>query len=149
MKLMRFITVFAASVLMLMSCTNKETPTVEYLDVNANNLAGNWEQVEWRGSELVESSYFYMTIVRKDQLFTFYQNVDSMSDMPHVITGRFNIETDPELGAIILGEYDYVGEFWSHKYIVKDLTADTMTWIAVDDPTEIKKFVRVASIPVE
>ena len=149
MKLMRIITVFAASVMMMLSCTNKETPTVEYLDVNANNLAGNWEQVEWRGAELVESSYFYMTIVRKEQLFTFYQNVDSMSDMPHVITGRFNIETDPELGAIILGEYDYVGEFWSHKYVVKDLTADTMTWIAVDDPAETKKFVRISSIPVE
>ena len=148
MKLMRFITVLTASVMML-SCAKKETPTVVYLDVTANNLAGNWEQVEWRGSELVESSYFYMTIVRKDQKFTFYQNVDSMSDMPHVITGRFNLETDPELGSVILGEYDYVGEYWSHRYIVKDLTADSMTWIAVDDPEEVKKFVRVASIPVE
>ena len=122
---------------------------MEYLDVTANNLAGNWEQVEWRGSELVESSYFYMKIVRKDPKFTFYQNTDSMADMPHVITGRFNIEIDPELGAIILGEYDYVGEYWSHRYIVKELTADTMTWIAVDDPTETKKFVRIASVPVE
>lgn len=148
MKLMRFITALAASV-MLLSCANKETPIVVYLDVTANNLAGNWEQVEWRGTELVESSYFYMTIVRKDQLFTFYQNVDSMSDMPHVITGRFNLETDPELGTIILGEYDHVGEYWSHRYIVKDLTSDSMTWIAVDDPEEVKKFVRVSSIPVK
>ena len=149
MKLMRIITAYAASLLLMLSCTNKGTPTVEYLDVTANNLAGNWEQVEWRGSELVESSYFYMKIVRKDQKFTFYQNTDSMADMPHVITGRFNIEIDPELGAIILGEYDYVGEYWSHRYIVKELTADTMTWIAVDDPTETKKFVRISSIPVE
>ena len=146
---MRIITAYAASLLLMLSCTNKETPAVEYLDVTANNLAGNWEQVEWRGSELVESSYFYMKIVRKDQKFTFYQNTDSMADMPHVITGRFNIEIDPELGAIILGEYDYVGEYWSHRYIVKELTADTMTWIAVDDPTETKKFVRIASVPVE
>lgn len=146
---MRIITAYAASLLLMLSCTNKGTPTVEYLDVTANNLAGNWEQVEWRGSELVESSYFYMKIVRKDQKFTFYQNTDSMADMPHVITGRFNIEIDPELGAIILGEYDYVGEYWSHRYIVKELTADTMTWIAVDDPTETKKFVRISSIPVE
>ena len=149
MKLMRIITAYAASLLLMLSCTNKGTPTVEYLDVTANNLAGNWEQVEWRGSELVESSYFYMKIVRKDQKFTFYQNTDSMADMPHVITGRFNIEIDPELGAIILGEYDYVGEYWSHRYIVKDLTADSMTWIAVDDPEEIKKFIRVSSIPVK
>lgn len=148
MKLIRIITVIAASLLML-ACANKETPAVEYLDVTANNLSGNWEQVEWRGTELVESSYFYMTIVRKDQKFTFYQNVDSMSDMPHVITGRFNIETDPELGAIVLGEYDYVGEYWSHRYIVKDFTADSMTWVAVDDPAETKKFVRISSIPVE
>ena len=148
MKLIRIITVIAASLLML-ACANKETPAVEYLDVTANNLSGNWKQVEWRGSELVESSYFYMTIVRKDQLFTFYQNVDSMSDMPHVITGRFNIETDQELGAIILGEYDHVGEYWSHRYIVKDLTPDSMTWVAVDDSAETKKFVRVESIPVK
>lgn len=147
MKLMRIITAFAAFVVLTLSCTKEQTPTVEYLDVNPNNLAGDWKQVEWRGAPLHEATYFYMTLVRKDKQFTFYQNVDSIEDMAHVITGRYNIETDPELGAIIIGEYDYSSGFWAHSYIVKELTQDSMLWVSVADPAETKKFVRVSSIP--
>ena len=146
MKFMKMITVAVASVAMLLSCT-KETPAVESLDVNPNNLSGYWKQVEWRGAPLHESTYFYMSIVRKDKTFTFYQNFDSIEDMAHVITGRYNIETDPEIGAIIIGEYDYSSGFWSHKYAVKDLTTESMTWVATDDPSEIRKFIRVSEIP--
>ena len=75
------------------------------------------------------------------------QNFDSMADMPHVVTGEFSIETDAELGAVISGMYDYDEGFWAHKYIVRNLTKDSMEWIASDDPSFVQEFVRVSEIP--
>ena len=78
-----------------------------------------------------------------------YQNLDSFTNVPHVVTGSYFIEYDPELGAIHRGNYDLDAGDWAHRYIVKDLTADQMYWVAKDDPTFIQKFIRVESIPVE
>ena len=63
-------------------------------------------------------------------------------------TGSFYIETDVELGAIIRGNYDYDSGDWAHRYIVKNLTATSMIWIAKDDDTYVQKFERVDTIPV-
>ena len=76
-------------------------PQVEYLDVNANNISGKWELVEWNGNALTAGTYVFMEIVRNDRTFKIYQNLDSFSDVPHVVSGSYYIETDPELGAII------------------------------------------------
>ena len=76
-----------------------------------------------------------------------YQNLDSFSNVPHVVTGSFYIETDPELGAIIRGNYDHDSGDWAHRYIVKSLTSTEMIWVAKDDETFIQKFQRVDSIP--
>jgi hypothetical protein len=124
-------------------------PQVEYLDVNANNISGKWELVEWNGNALTTGTYVFMEIVRNDRTFKIYQNLDSFSDVPHVVSGSYYIETDPELGAIIRGVYDHDSGDWAHRYIIKDLTASEMTWVAKDDPDYIQKYVRVESIPVE
>jgi hypothetical protein len=124
-------------------------PQVEYLDVNANNISGKWELVEWNGNALTEGTYVFMEIVRNDRTFKIYQNLDSFSDVPHVVSGSYYIETDPELGAIIRGVYDHDSGDWAHRYIIKDLTASEMTWVAKDDPDYIQKYVRVETIPVE
>ena len=123
-------------------------PQVEYLDVNANNISGKWELVEWNGNALTAGTYVFMEIVRNDRTFKIYQNLDSFSDVPHVVSGSYYIETDPELGAIIRGVYDHDSGDWAHRYIIKDLTASEMTWVAKDDPDYIQKYVRVESIPV-
>ena len=124
-------------------------PQVEYLDVNANNISGKWELVEWNGNALTEGTYVFMEIVRNDRTFKIYQNLDSFSDVPHVVSGSYYIETDPELGAVIRGVYDHDSGDWAHRYIIKDLTASEMTWVAKDDPDYIQKYVRVETIPVE
>ena len=124
-------------------------PQVEYLDVNANNISGKWELVEWYGYALTAGTYVFMEIVRNDRTFKIYQNLDSFSDVPHVVSGSYYIETDPELGAIIRGVYDHDSGDWAHRYIIKDLTASEMTWVAKDDPDYIQKYVRVETIPVE
>ena len=127
------------------SCSKEEQKS-PYLEVTANNISGQWQLVEWNGAPLSEDTYFYVEFVRKDSKFTIYQNFDSMGDMPHVVTGEFNIEIDLEAGAIIRGMYDYDGGFWSHKYEIDNLTDNSMIWTAVDDPGFVQKFVR-ADIP--
>ena len=139
----------AFAVMSLISCTEKPEVTVEYLDVNANNMSGRWELVEWNGAPLTEGTYVYLDIVRNDRTYTMYQNLDSFTNVPHKVTGSYYIEYDPELGAILRGNYDHDSGDWAHRYIVKDLTATEMYWIAKDDRTFIQKYVRVDSISVE
>lgn len=143
-----FISVLFAS-LILVSCGKEQPEVIEYLDVNANNISGSWELVDWNGSALQEGTYVFINLVRNDRTYTMYQNIDSFGDIPHVITGRYFIETDPAVGAVIRGEYDHDSGDWAHRYIVKDLTATSMTWVAKDNPEYIQKYERVESIPVE
>ena len=143
-----FISVLFTS-LILVSCGKEQPEVIEYLDVNANNISGSWELVDWNGSALQEGTYVFINLVRNDRTYTMYQNIDSFGDIPHVITGRYFIETDPAVGAVIRGDYDHDSGDWAHRYIVKDLTATSMTWVAKDNPEYIQKYERVESIPVE
>ena len=132
------------------SCTEKNPQiTEEYLDVNANNISGKWELVEWNGDVLTGDTYVFLDIVRNDRTYTMYQNLDSFTNVPHVVTGSYFIETDPEFGAIIRGVYDHDSGDWAHRYIITDLTEDSMIWTAKDNPGFVQKFARVEAIPVE
>ena len=138
-----------AAVLLAVSCRQEEHVVVEYLEVNANNISGSWELVEWNGSPLQAGTYVFINIVRNDKTYTMYQNLDSFSDVPHTVTGRYFLETDPAYGAIIRGNYDHDSGDWAHRYVIKELTATSMVWVAKDDPDYIQKYERVESIPVE
>lgn len=118
------------------------------LEVNANNISGQWELVEWNGNRMSEGTYVYLDIVRNDKTYTMYQNMDSFSNVPHVITGSYFLSTDVELGAVIRGSYDHDSGEWAHRYIIENLTANEMLWVATDDLSFSQKFVRVESIPV-
>ena len=128
----------------------KETaePKDMYLEVTPNNLAGKWQLVEFNGEPLIGGTYFYIEFVRKDRKFTIWQNFDSISSNAHESTGTYNILEDIELGAIIVGKYEYNASQWSHKYEVNDLTSDSMTWVvAYEEKVHVQKFVRVDNIP--
>lgn len=141
---------FAAIMLMASSCDViiVEAEKEPQLEVNANNISGQWELIQWNEAGLAEGTYVYLDIVRNDRTYTMYQNLDSFSNVPHVVTGSYYIETDPELGAVIRGNYDHDGGDWAHRYVVKSLTADEMVWLAKDDNTFLQVFHRVESIPV-
>ncbi len=140
----------AAFAMVAVSCGKNETPepVEEQLEVNANNISGNWQLVEWNESELAEDTYVYLNFVRNDKTYTMYQNIDSFAGVPHVVTGSYYIYTDVELGAIIRGNYDHDSGDWAHRYVVKSLTATKMVWVAKDDETFIQCFERIDSIPV-
>jgi hypothetical protein len=134
-----------------MACNKIDDPQnngPEPLEVNTNNISGKWELVEWNGAPMAEGTYVYMEIER-GKTYTMYQNLDSFSNIPHVITGSYNLATDPELGAIIRGSYDHDNGDWAHRYIIRDLYENEMLWVAKDDPSFTQKFRRVSTIPVE
>ena len=134
-----------------MACNKIDDPQdngPEPLEVITNNISGKWELVEWNGAPMAEGTYVYMDIER-GKTYTMYQNLDSFSDIPHVITGSYNLATDPELGAIIRGSYDHDNGDWAHRYIIRDLYDNEMLWVAKDNPAFTQKFARIASIPVE
>ena len=138
----------AVVALSCIACVNDEPVVIEYLEVNANNLSGSWELVEWNGAPLQQGTYVFLNIVRKDNTYTMYQNVDSFSDMPHTVTGKFFLETDPALGAIIRGNYDHDSGEWAHRYIVLELTKDSMKWVAKDNPDYVQIYKKTESVPV-
>ena len=152
MNILSKATILALSVFFLaaVSCSKNDMsqPEPEYLEVNANNISGQWQLAEWNGMPLEEGTYVYLDIVRNDRTYTMYQNLDSFMNIPHVVTGSYRIDVDPEFGAVLRGNYDHDSGEWAHRYIVNDLTAGQMTWVAKDDPDFVQKFVRVESIPV-
>ena len=139
-----------ASVSLMVSCEKPNDgmePAEEVLDVTANNIRGKWQLVEVNGAELNDATYMYLDINR-DYTYTMYQNMDSFSDIPRELTGRYNFEEVPLVGMQIRGNYDYSGKEWSTRYIISYLTASTMVWTDYKDASRTQKFVRVDEIPV-
>ena len=81
MKIIRTViaSILAAASFAAVSC-EKTPEEIVYLEVNANNISGQWQLVKWNGSDLSEGSYFYMDLVRKETKFTIYQNFDSLGN---------------------------------------------------------------------
>ena len=132
------------------SCETEEdkVPEPVQLEVNANNISGKWQLMQWNESSLNDDTYVYIDIVRNDRTYTMYQNIDSFKDVPHKITGSYYLEVDPAIGAVIRGNYDHDSGDWAHRYIITDLTRTKMVWTAKDDPTFVQIWNRVDSIPV-
>ena len=124
------------------SCSDDEAYQEPTLDVTPNNIAGSWRLQSWSGGELAEGSFVYIDFVRADRTYTLYQNIDS--HQTRTITGRYYIETDAELGAIIRGSYDYGNGDWAHRYIVTNLTENSMVWTAKDNSEDVSVYVRAA-----
>ncbi len=131
----------------LVACDDEPVvPTEPQLEVTANNIAGEWQLSSWKGAPLAEGSYVYLAFDRRERTFCIYQNLDSFSTRE--LTGAFFIETDPELGAIIRGSYDYDRGDWVHRYVVTSLTTNEMVWVAKDDAEDVSVYVR-AEIPTD
>jgi hypothetical protein len=134
------------AIVTMTACNDKDIYQEPTLEVTPNNIAGSWRLESWSGGELAEGAFVYIDFVRADRTYTLYQNIDS--HQTRTITGRYYIETDAELGAIIRGNYDYVNGDWAHRYIVTDLTADRMVWTAKDNLNDVSVYVRTP-IPEE
>lgn len=144
-----FICIAMSSALIATSCEKEPAQVIEYLDVNAHNISGNWKLDKWNDAPLAEGTEMYIKFNRNDQTYEMWQNMDSFADIPHYVTGEFNIVSDPETGSLLYGKYDYDQGGWQYTYIVKELTDNSMMWVAKEDPTFIQHFIRVAEIPYD
>lgn len=143
---------FVAVSMTMVSCDKNDVPSEKVqvqLEVNANNISGQWQLVSWNGEELIEGTYMYMDIVRNGKTYTIYQNMDSFADIPHVVTGVYAIYEDVRYGSVIRGNYDHDAGDWAHRYVITSLTEDEMLWVAKDDSSFTQLFVRVEDIPVD
>ena len=147
-KILTLLSIIALAISAI-SCEKENNAQPQQLEVNAHNISGQWKLTQWNGNALAEGTYVYLDIVRNDKTYTMYQNMDSFTNVPHVITGSYVLSADVELGAIIRGNYDHDCGEWAHRYIIKSLTSNTMEWVATDDASFTQTYIRVDSIPVK
>ena len=89
-----------------------------------------------------------MNFNRSGNEYTIWETLSSIPSSPNVDKGTFAIYTDQELGAYIRG-IDEVKEEWADRYVIKDLTKTTMTWVGVNNSDFVQKFERIDSVPVQ
>ena len=136
--------------LALVSCSSDDDIEEEpSLEVTPANLHGTWRLVTWNDGEPVpDGVYCYIVFNRREQTFDIYQSFDSMYGRH--ITGTFSVASDPYLGYVISGSYDYDRGEWAHSYIVTRLVASgSMIWTAKDDPGDVCRYERCAEVPAE
>lgn len=111
-------------------CSKPDESGIHFLDVTPNNIKGVWRMVSYdNGVKLAEGSYYYIVFDRADRTFVSYDNLSSMGVYKN--SGRYDIITDG--AAIIYGMFDFGRGDWKHRYYVRNLTTDSMQWVAVDD----------------
>ena len=124
-------------------CSKPDESGIHFLDVTPNNIKGVWRMVSYdNGVKLAEGSYYYIVFDRAERTFVSYDNLSSMEVYKN--SGRYDIITDG--AAIIYGMYDFGRGDWKHRYYVRNLTTDSMQWVAVDDENISQVFVR-AELP--
>jgi hypothetical protein len=129
--------------MLAMGCSEPDHNGTLFLDVTYNNIAGVWSLQSFdNGVELGEGTYRYIVLDRKERRFVSYDNLGSMAQVKR--TGRFDIYTDA--AAIIRGSFDYGQGDWEHRYYVRNLTTDSMVWVATDNENVVMVYTR-AELP--
>jgi hypothetical protein len=127
-KIVNFALVMLA--IIAVGCSEPDNNGVVYLDVTPNNIKGAWRMVSYdNGVKLPEGGYYYIVFDRAERTFVTYDNLGSIGAYKN--SGRYDIVTDG--AAVIRGYYDFGRGDWEHEYYVRNLTTDSMVWVAVDD----------------
>ena len=140
-KIVKFAMVVVA--LIVASCSEPDDSGIVFLDVTPNNIKGVWRMESYdNGVKLAEGSYYYIVFDRAERTFVTHDNLGSMGAYKN--SGRYDIVTDG--AAVIRGMYDFGRGDWEHSYYVRNLTQDSMVWVATDDATISQVYVR-AELP--
>lgn len=143
-KIVKFAMVMVVAAVVA-ACTKPDNNGLVFLDVTPNNISGVWRMDSYdNGVKLPEGCYYYIVFDRAERTFVTYDNLGSMEVYKN--SGRYDIVTDG--AAVIRGIYDYGRGDWEHEYYVRNLTNDSMVWVATDDESVKQVYVR-ASLPEE
>ncbi len=142
-KIVKFAMVVVA--LLAMGCSEPNEIGTLFLDVTPNNISGVWRMASYDGGQkLGEGTFYYIEFDRKDKTFVSYDNLGSMGVVEN--SGRYDIVIDG--AAVIRGTYDFGRGDWEHSYYVRNLTQNSMCWVATDDETIMQVYER-AELPEE
>ena len=141
-KIVKFAMVIIAMVAAF-GCSKPDLSGIVFLDVTPNNIKGVWRLESYdNGVKLAEGSYYYIVFDRAERTFVTYDNLGSMGAYKN--SGRYDITTDG--AAVIRGMFDFGRGDWEHSYYVRNLTLDSMCWVATDDENISQVYVR-AELP--
>ena len=130
MKRVVKLAVAVVAMVVAIGCSQPDESGILFLDVTPNNIKGTWSLKSYdKGVQLAEGSYRYIVFDRADRTFVSYDNLSSMGQVTR--SGRYAITTDG--AAIIRGMYDYGQGDWEYRYYVRNLTTDSMVWVATED----------------
>ena len=139
----RFVALVAAIVAFsAVSCDKVENDRIEYLEVTANNIQGDWELYLLGGEPLKGDTYFHISFDRAEKTYEYKTNLTSVPTSFATQKGTYAIYTDVELGAYIRG-IDFVQREWTDRYVITELAKDTMKWTGVKNPSDIRVFKRL------
>ena len=137
-KIVKFAMVIVAMVAAF-GCSKPDISGIVFLDVTPNNIKGVWRLESYdNGVKLAEGSYYYIVFDRAERTFVTYDNLSSMETRK--LSGRYDITTNG--AAVIRGMYDFGRGDWEHSYYVRNLTDDSMVWVATDDENISQVYVR-------
>ncbi len=139
-RIFTLVAVFTA--LSAVSCNKEDNNPMEYLEVTANNIQGDWELIRLNGEPLKGDTYFHISFDRAERTYECKTNLTSVPDSFALLEGTYAIYTDPKIGAYIRG-IDVVLQPWKDRYVITELTKDSMKWTGVNDPSDIRVFKRL------
>lgn len=136
-RIVKFLFAVSAASFLAFSCEKEKVSEPVWMDVTPNNIAGTWELAEWWGAPLAEGSFVYMELIRRDNKFVMYQNIDSYATRK--FSGIYSID---ESSDVISGRYDNEVGNWNNDYVISELTADRMVWTVKGNPDDVSVYVR-------
>lgn len=142
-KIVKFAMVMVVAAVVT-ACTKPDNNGLVFLDVTPNNISGVWRMDSYDNGVKLPEGCYYIVFDRTERTFVTYDNLGSMEAYKN--SGRYDIVTDG--AAVIRGIYDYGRGDWEHEYYVRNLTSDSMVWVATDDESVKQVYVR-ASLPEE
>jgi hypothetical protein len=99
----------------------------ENSNINIDNLTGTWVDKN--------NTARSMTIIKRNGSYTFQTGASTF-------VGEFNLQISENDEVIIVGSADQNNNEWNHTYILQELTATTMKWVATDDNSIIYEYIR-------
>lgn len=129
--------------LSLIACTKEPHKSDNELPVTSDNISGTWELSEISGEPLADGLFMYLELVRRDKVFSFYENISGSHNVTVHKSGHFDFFGERVISFL----YDNSISSYGKRYEIISLTEDKMVWVREDNRDEVSVYVRCESIP--
>lgn len=120
------------------ACAKEDGAKIGVLEVNPNNISGNWSLKEMNNKPLPEGLFMDLEIIRRDKKFSYTENISGSETVQTKKTGRFDLTEDGVISLL----YDSSMSQYGKSYKIVELEPDKMVWVCQDGSEEVFTFVR-------